>query len=116
MKFIAIILAVAFVVLFLQNVATQTNRRSAMVLPSPFIVLTNQNFQLSKTFPISLSDAQTAQPLKPGIYQTYPYAIVLIVPEPVNDNCKIEAQPNIDSKMRIFQPKIEVVPKSSVAK
>jgi hypothetical protein len=115
MKFVAIFLAAAFVTFFLQKAAAQTDRQPAMTLPPPFIILTNQNFQLSKTDPLLLDDAQSAQPLKPGIYQTYPYAMTLVVPKPVNDDCKMESLPHIDSTMPVLRPKIEIVPQSSVA-
>jgi len=115
MKFVAIVLAAAFVAFFLQKAATQTDWQPAMVSPPPFVILTNRNFQLSQTDPVLLDYTLLAQPLKPGTYQTYPYAMILLVPKPVNDDCKIEAQPDIDSKMPVLRPKIEVVPKSPAA-
>jgi hypothetical protein len=111
MKFVAIVLAAVFVALFLQKTATQSDRQPAMASPH-FIILTNQNFQLSKAGPVLLADTQPAQPLKPGIYQTYPYAMTLVVPKPANDDCKIKARPDVDSKM-VIRPKVEVVPESS---
>jgi hypothetical protein len=114
MKFVAIVLTAAFVAFLLQKAATQTDWQTAMASP-PFIILTNQNFQWSKTAPVLLADTQPAQPLKPGIYQTYPYAMTLVVPEPANDDCKMKAQRDVDPKMPVFRPKVEVVPESSAA-
>src|ERR1017187_3602258 len=98
MKFIAVAVAAAVIAtvaaLFLQKPVTQTNHQSAMALPPIFFVLTNQNFQLPKAVPILPFDAQPTQPFKPGIYQTYPYAIMLVAPEPVNDDRIITGQLN----------------------
>ena len=116
MKFVAIVLAAAFVTFFLQKAATQTDRQPSRVSPPPFIIVTNQNFQVLKTSPALPDGAQPAHLLKPGIYQTYPYAMTLVVPNPVNDDCKIKAQPDVDSKMPVFHPKVEVVPEPYTGK
>jgi hypothetical protein len=81
MKFVAIVSAAAFVTFFLQKAATQTDRQPLMTSLPPIIIYTNQNFQLSKANPALLAGAPSAQPLKPGIYQTYPYAMTLVVPK-----------------------------------
>jgi|SRR5665213_537846 len=113
MKFVAIVLAAALVAHFLQTTVTPTDRQTAMPSPPPFIILTNQKLQLSKTDPALFHDTPPARPLKPGIYQTYPYAMTLVVPKPANDDCIIKAQSDVDSKMPVFRPKVEVVPEPS---
>jgi len=61
-------------------------------------------------------NAQPVQPLKPGSYQTHPYAMLLIVPKPVKDDCKIKEPQNTDFRMPILRPKTEIIPESTVEK
>ena len=52
-------------------------------------------------------------PLKPGVYQTRPYAIILIVPEAgLDDRCVVRSSGNI-AKMPNVMPDIQAVPKTS---
>src|ERR1039457_810018 len=52
------------------------------------------------------------QPLKPGVYQTRPHAIILIVPESgLDDRCVVGASGDI-SRMRNCKPDLQAVPKN----
>ena len=51
------------------------------------------------------------QPLKPGVYQTRPYAIILIVPESgLDDRCVVGASGDI-SKIPNAKPDMQAIPK-----
>ena len=49
-------------------------------------------------------------PLAPGVYQTRPYSMILVVPKPgLDDRCVVEAT-NADSKMPVVKPDMQAVP------
>jgi hypothetical protein len=52
------------------------------------------------------------QPLKPGVYQTRPYAIILIVPGAEHDDCCVNGGINGNSKMPNAKPDVQAVPKT----
>ncbi|MGH7993027.1 MAG: hypothetical protein ACREDQ_05890, partial [Limisphaerales bacterium] len=52
------------------------------------------------------------QSLPPGVYQTYPWTIILVVPGAITDNGDFIVKPNTNSAMPIIKPHVEVVPKS----
>ncbi len=52
----------------------------------------------------------TPQPLEPGIYQTRPYAIMLVVPKSgLDDRCVMKAT-GAGSKMPVVKPGVRAVP------
>jgi hypothetical protein len=51
-----------------------------------------------------------SQPLEPGVYQTRPYAIILVVPKAGLDDHCVAGASNTDSKMPIFKPGLRAVP------
>jgi hypothetical protein len=52
-----------------------------------------------------------SQPLQPGVYQTRPYAIILIVPESgLDDRCVMGASGEV-SRMPNAKPDLQAVPK-----
>jgi len=116
MKWSGIALAVVFTALLLRNAASQPSRQSAMVSPAPFTVLTNWDVQTTNAFLTSGEGRQTLQPLNPGRYQTHPYAMTLVVPAPVDDDCKMQEPRNIDPRMPRLRPKIEIIPESTAEK
>ena len=59
---------------------------------------------------------EDAQPLKPGVYQTRPYGIILIVPKRgLDDSCIVRGMSG-GSKMPIINPNVQAVPKGTAAK
>ena len=52
-----------------------------------------------------------SQPLKPGVYQTRPYAIILIVPGAEHDDCCVNGGISGNSKMPNAKPNVQAVPK-----
>jgi hypothetical protein len=59
-----------------------------------------------------------SRPLKPGIYQTRPYAIILIVPQRgIDDGCLAAGiGMSGDSKMPVIHPNLQAVPKAPAKK
>ena len=72
----------------------------------------NQLLAPSKPTPIYLDKRSDNQPLQPGVYQTYPWTIILIVPGRGIDDEILAVKPNTNSIMPILKPHVEVVPKS----
>jgi hypothetical protein len=72
----------------------------------------DQRFVSSKPTPIYLDKSITSQPLQPGVYQTYPYTIILIVPGRGIDDRSFAEIPNANSKMPIIKPPVKVIPLS----
>jgi hypothetical protein len=54
--------------------------------------------------------AERSQPLKPGVYQTRPYGIVLIATEPEHDDCCLVGATRVGSKMPVVKPELRAVP------
>ena len=50
----------------------------------------------------------------PGVYQTYPWTIILVVPGPQHDDGSVLGPGNTNglSRMPIINPHVEVVPRS----
>jgi hypothetical protein len=72
-----------------------------------------KSFAPPSSVPIIYLDGKTEhpQPLKPGVYQTRPYAIILIVPGAEHDDCCVNRGINGNSKMPIAKPDVQAVPK-----
>ena len=51
-------------------------------------------------------------PLPAGVYQTYPYTIIIVVPERGIDDQSIIGMPDTHSRMPIIKPHVGVIPKS----
>ena len=51
-------------------------------------------------------------PLLAGVYQTYPYTLIIVGPERGIDDRSIIGIPNNNSPMPIVKPHVEVIPKS----
>jgi hypothetical protein len=82
-------------------------------LSPPFNTLsTDRSSVFSKPPPIYLDKSPTSQPLPPGVYQTYPYTIILIVPGRGIDDRIVVEPPNANSKMPRIKPPMKVIPLS----
>ncbi len=65
----------------------------------------------SRPVPIYLDKLPTpSAALLPGVYQTYPWTIILVVPGAVTENGDFIVKPNTNSPMPILRPPVEVVP------
>jgi len=62
----------------------------------------------SDSLPIVYLDRNVEQSLrlKPGVYQTRPYAIVLIAAEPEHDDCSVVGAAGASSKMPVVKPEM----------
>jgi hypothetical protein len=80
--------------------------------PSPNTLPKDQIFAPSKPTPLLALRQPDHQPLQPGVYQTYPYTIILVVPGRGIDDRILANAPNTNSPMPIITPHVEVVPKS----
>ncbi|HEX7577372.1 MAG TPA: hypothetical protein VF430_04975 [Verrucomicrobiae bacterium] len=94
--------------------AALTNGEPPLI--SPLFVAGSTNLGLApiNSAPIAYLDgkAEHSERLKPGVYQTRPYAIILIVPESgIDDRCVEKASGDI-SKMRNSKPDLQAVPKN----
>jgi|SRR5579859_2981432 len=66
----------------------------------------------SQPVPIYLNKLPTpSAALQPGVYQTYPWTIILVVPGAVTENGDFILKPNTNSLMPIIRPHVEVVPR-----
>ncbi|HLZ53727.1 MAG TPA: hypothetical protein VKS19_04530 [Verrucomicrobiae bacterium] len=66
----------------------------------------------SRPVPIYLDKLPTpSAALQPGVYQTYPWTIILVVPGAVTENGDFILKPNTNSLMPIIRPHVEVVPR-----
>ncbi len=54
--------------------------------------------------------AERPQSLKPGVYQTRPYAIVLIAPGREHDDCCVVGATGAGSKMPVIKPELRAFP------
>ncbi|HXR48157.1 MAG TPA: hypothetical protein VN784_12030 [Candidatus Limnocylindrales bacterium] len=52
------------------------------------------------------------QSLAPGVYQTYPWTIILVVPERGIDDWSILPRTGTNSLMPVIKPRVEVIPKA----
>lgn len=80
--------------------------------PSAGVNSTNQLLVPSKPTPIFLDKLPSNQPLQPGVYQTYPWTTILVVPGRGIDDGIFAVKPNTNSIMPIVKPHVEVIPKS----
>jgi hypothetical protein len=85
------------------------------LISQPFVAgFTNLGLAPINSAPIVYLDgkAEHSERLKPGVYQTRPYAIILIVPETgLDDHCVVGASVDI-SKMPNAKPDLQAVPKN----
>jgi len=73
-------------------------------LPQPLREMPERNFETN--FP--------SAPLSPGVYETKPYTMMVIVPGSGIDDRMLGATPGANSKMPVINPHIEAVPMSPV--
>ena len=65
-----------------------------------------------KPMPLSLAERPQNCPLPPGVYQTYPWTIILVVPGTGIDDRILANPPDTNSFTPIIKPHVEVVPKA----
>jgi hypothetical protein len=107
----SVVLAVAGLLLAaLVATAALTNGQPPLVSRPLPPVSTNSSFA-----PIVYLDGRPehSQPLKPGIYQTRPYAIILVVPGAEHDDCCVVGGTSGNSKMPVIKPDVRAIPKTS---
>lgn len=92
----------------LQPGIRQTNSPSSDLLPK------DRGFVLAKPVPIYLDKQLWNQPLRPGVYQTYPYSIILVVPGRMHDDSSVLGAGNTNNifKMPIIRPHLKVIPRT----
>ena len=84
----------------------QTDPQSFEILP------TGRSAVPSQPTPLDLDNLPPPPPpLLAGVYQTYPYTIIIIEPARGIDDRSIIGVPYTDSRMPIIKPHLEVVPK-----
>jgi len=85
----------------------QSNSPSFDILPK------NRGFVLSKPAPIYLDKLPTPPPpLQPGVYQTYPWTIIIIAPGSGIDDRIFGESPNARSQMPRIKPHVKAIPLS----
>jgi len=76
-------------------------------------LLPGSNVLLPKPTPLDLDNPPTSPaPLQPGVYQTYPYTIIVVVPGVGSNGRDFVVKPNTNSPMPIVKPRVEIIPKS----
>jgi len=97
-------------------IATAALTNGEPALSSPPFVAGSTNLGLAHFGPAPIvylgGRTSPSQPLKPGVYQTRPYAIILVVPESgIDDRCVVGG---IDSgsKMPVAKPDLQAIPKA----
>lgn len=95
-------------ILHLKPGLLQTNSPSTDLSPK------DRGFELSQPVPLH-SDKLKASPthLQPGVYQTHPYAMILIVPGRGIDDGILGEMPGANSRMPTIKPHVEVIPRAS---
>jgi hypothetical protein len=81
----------------------------------PFLAgSTNLTLEPLSSAPIVYLDGkmQHSQQLAPGIYQTRPYTMILVVPGAEHDDCCVNGGINGNSKMPNAKPGVQAVPKT----
>jgi hypothetical protein len=109
MKF-ALKLAALIVFMSVQEIIrAQTTLSLPKVIPSPNV--TNQFLQTSNSPQFVLQpQSKNSQPLKPGVYQTYPYTCMVKVPAQEHDDCMVHGPAGTNSTMPISKPDLRFVP------
>ncbi len=96
--------------------AALTNEQPSSISQPFATASTNHNFAPFSSAPTVYQDGNTKRPqrLKPGVYQTRPYAIILVVPEDEHDDCCVigVGGDNGNSRMPNAKPDVEAVPKT----
>jgi hypothetical protein len=72
----------------------------------------DKGFTLAGPTPMDLSKQCPGQPLQPGVYQTYPWTIILAVPKRGIDEGIFGNPPSTNSQMPVINPHVEAVPSS----
>ncbi len=92
-----------------------TNGQPPLIV-RPLAAVSTNNLGLTpfSSAPIVYLDRKTehSQRLKPGVYQSRPYAIILIVPGSEHDDCCVNSGINGNSKMPNAKPDVQAVPKT----
>ena len=71
---------------------------------------TGHDIAFSKPTPLDLNQQPTPHLLPPGVYQTYPWTIILVVPGAGMNARDFTVKPDTNSPMPIIIPHVEVVP------
>ena len=92
--------------------AALTNQPPPLVIPPLADGSTNLDLKPLHSMPIVHLNGKTglSQPLKPGVYQTHPHAIILIVPETGLDDRCVVGPGDAASKMPVINPELRTVP------
>jgi hypothetical protein len=92
--------------------AALTNGEPPVILPPLAAGSTNLGLAPPSSAPIVYLDgkAEHPQPLKPGVYEIRPCAIVLIAPGPEHDDCCVVGATGAGSKMPVIKPELRAVP------
>jgi hypothetical protein len=81
------------------------------ITPLSGIGSTRQDSLLSKPTPVYLDKQPTPCLLSPGVYQTYPWTMIVVVPEPEKYDRNFAIRISTNSPMPAVKPDMEVVPK-----
>jgi hypothetical protein len=92
--------------------ATPTNEDPLVILRPSVAGSTNLALASLSARPMEYLDRQpeASQPLKPGVYQTRPDAIILIVPKRGLDDRSVVELGGVGSKMPVVKPELRAVP------
>ena len=93
--------------------AAPTNEEPRLISRPLALVSSNHDLAPFGSAPVVYLHGRTelSQPLEPGVYQTRPYAIILVVPETgLDDRCVIGGISG-NSKMPNVKPDMRAVPK-----
>jgi hypothetical protein len=94
--------------------AALTNEQPSLISQPFATASTNHNLAPFSSEPTVYQEGETRHPkrLEPGVYQTRPFAIILIVPEAEHDDCCVIGGDNGNSRMPNAKPGMEAVPKT----
>jgi len=127
----ALVVSIMMVLSYPSQGLAQIKIQSRKILPPPNVDSTNlipgpssqpqgRLFQplspLPETPPLKIPPVEVPERhppsgrLPPGVYQTYPYTILLMAPRSGIDDRILAQPPNPNSKMPVIKPHIEVVP------
>jgi hypothetical protein len=80
-------------------------------LHQPMAPTQKLKFSIQTLPPTALPGSTSASPtIRPGVYKTFPYSCIVVVPGPHPDDRCIVRPPSVDSSMPIIKPELQFTP------
>ena len=97
--------------LILAAILASTSPEPPALTPLVAINAGKQDLELLRPTPVYLDKQPTPCLLSPGVYQTHPWATIVVVPDPEKYDPNFAMRTTTNSPMPAVKPDVEVVPK-----